>query len=174
MLYLAFFVFLAAIVLFWVSQRQRQSTAMPPGKVIYADTRKWGAVENPLYDAVLKLTGKPDYLVEHGGEIIPVEVKSSKVRNEPYDAHVFQLAVYCKLVETEYRRRPSYGILHYPQKTFRIDYTEELEDSLLDVLADMRRDEFRTSVPRDHQVLARCAKCGYRAKCDQSLEPEKS
>lgn len=174
MLYLAFFVFLTAIVFFWMSSRQRQSSALPRGKVIYADTRHWGPVEKPLYHAGLKLTGRPDYLVEHGSEMIPVEVKSSRILSAPYDSHIFQLAVYCKLVETEYGHRPPYGILQYPQKTFRIDYTEELEDSLFDVLADMRRNEFRTNVKREHQVLARCAKCGYRSKCNQSLEKEKS
>ncbi len=170
MLYLAFLAILAAMVLFLISARQRESSALPRGKVIYADTRKWGAVEEPLYDPALKLTGKPDYLVEHGDEIIPVEVKSSRIQNTPHESHILQLAAYCMLVEKEYDRRPSYGILRYPQKAFRIDYTGELESRLLDVLADMRRLELQTSVKREHNIPARCAKCGYRSKCNQALE----
>ena len=170
MLYLALLAALAAVILFIISTRQRETTALPSGKVIYADTRKWRSVEEALYDPILKLSGKPDYLVEHGDEIIPVEVKSSHVQDYPYESHIMQLTIYCMLVEKEYGQRPSYGILRYPKKTFRIDYTSKLESRLLDVLADMRRHEFQSTVKREHNITARCAKCGYRSKCNQVLE----
>ena len=38
-------------ILFWQSARQRQATGLPGGRVIYTDTRAWGPVEKPLYDA---------------------------------------------------------------------------------------------------------------------------
>ena len=41
-------------------------------------TRGWGKLERPLYDQALDLTGKPDYLVQQNGQIIPVEVKSGR------------------------------------------------------------------------------------------------
>jgi CRISPR-associated exonuclease Cas4 len=53
-----------------------------------------------------------------------------------------------------------------------VDYTPELEVALLDQLAEMRRDEMRSDVPRSHESAARCRGCGFRKVCDQSLAGE--
>ncbi|PIU90802.1 MAG: CRISPR-associated protein Cas4, partial [Anaerolineae bacterium CG06_land_8_20_14_3_00_57_67] len=151
MLYVALALLLFALVLFWLASRQRREAGLPGGRVIYTDTRAWGAVEKPLYDHLLELTGKPDYLVEQNGKIIPVEVKSGRTPEAPYDSHIFQLAAYCLLVEKTFGKRPPYGIIHYPSRDFAVDYTPQLESSLLDVLADMRRDEHRANVERSHE-----------------------
>jgi len=161
--------FLLALYLFWQSGRQRRQAGLPGGRVIYSDTRGWGAVERPLYDHSLGLAGKPDYLVRQGGSIIPVEVKSRRAPEAPYDAHIFQLASYCLLVEKNYHVRPPYGILHYNDRDFAIDYTPELEFALMDLLADMRRDERKDEVDRSHEQATRCTRCGFRNLCDQSL-----
>ena len=64
------------ILIFWLARRQQKSSGLPTGKVIYADTSKWGRVQKPLHDFKdWVLTGRPDYLVEQDGMIIPVEVK---------------------------------------------------------------------------------------------------
>ena len=47
------------------------------------------------------------------------------------------------LVEKTYGKRPPYGIIHYSDRDFAIDYTPELEFALMDLLADMRRDEIK-------------------------------
>jgi CRISPR-associated exonuclease Cas4 len=174
MLVFAILALIIAILLFWQSGRQRKSLGLPAGRVIYTDTRGWGPVEQPLYDAELGLTGKPDYLVESGSELIPVEVKSSRVSSAPYDSHIFQLAVYCLLVQRHYGKRPAYGILHYPNRTFAIDYTPELEKALLELLQEMRKTigaqrADSAGPPRSHDSAARCARCGYRNFCDQNL-----
>ena len=90
-------------------------------------------------------------------------------RQAPYDTHIFQLASYCYLVEKSYGLRPPYGILHYEDRDFAIDYTADLEFSLMDLLAEMRRDEAREQIERSHQQARRCSGCGYRTGCDQSL-----
>ena len=72
MIYLSLFLLLLALLLFWQSGRKRRQTGLPGGRVIYTDTKSWGKVEKPLYDSSMRLTGKPDYLVERGGKIIPV------------------------------------------------------------------------------------------------------
>jgi CRISPR-associated exonuclease Cas4 len=169
MLYTALFLFLLALVLLWLSSRQRKEAGLPGGRIIYTDTRAWGEVEKPLYDAQLGLTGKPDYLVEQNGQIIPVEVKLGKAPDAPYDSHIYQIAAYCLLVQHGMGKRPPYGILHYSDRDFAVDYTPELESNLLDVLAEMRRDEVRSGVARSHEVPARCHRCGYRDLCDQKL-----
>jgi CRISPR-associated exonuclease Cas4 len=161
--------FLFAVLLFWQSARQRRAAGLPGGRVIYSDTRGWGPVEKPLYDADLALTGKPDYLVQQNGRIVPVEVKSSRTPAAPLDAHIFQLAAYCLLVERTLGKRPPYGILHYPGRTFAVDYTPALEEALLDLLAEMRVQERRGEPSRSHDEVARCRACGFRHVCDQRL-----
>jgi len=78
---------ITALLLFWLSARKQKTAGLPGGRVIYADTSGWQPVEKPLYDPILGLTGKPDYLVKKGKQIIPVEVKSSRVMASPYDSH---------------------------------------------------------------------------------------
>lgn len=168
--YLALVLFLIAIFLFWQSSRQQRDAGLPGGRVIYTDTRAWGApLEQPLFNKELSLTGKPDYLVEQKGQIIPVEVKSGRAPESPYDSHIYQLAAYCLLVEKTYGKRPPYGIIHYPSRTFAVDYTPALESSLLDLLADIRRDENRAEVNCSHAEPARCRRCGFRNVCEQKL-----
>ena len=169
MLYLVLFLVILGIFLLWQSTRRRSEAGLPGGRVIYTDTRAWGAVEKPLFDQVLGLTGKPDYLVEREGMIIPVEVKSGRTPAAPYDSHIFQVAAYCLLVEKTYGKRPPYGIIHYPNRDFAVDFTGQLESSLLDQLAEIKRDEVRSNVPRSHEDAARCRGCGFRKVCDESL-----
>jgi CRISPR-associated exonuclease Cas4 len=171
---LALIALMLAWLLFRQSGRQRKAAGLPGGRLIYADTSRWQPVEEPLYDAGLGLTGKPDYLIESGDQIIPVEVKSSPAPQGPYDTHIFQLAAYCALVEGVYHVRPAHGILHYAggqaaAQTYTIEYTPELETALLEVLDEMRLQEKSKDVPRSHTALNRCRGCGYRQVCDQRL-----
>ena len=153
----------------WQAGRRRRRAGLPSGRVIYSDTRLWGKVDAPLYYAPLQLTGKPDYIVRHGEGIVPVEVKSGRAPAAPYDSHVYQLAAYCLLIEKIYGKRPAFGIVHYSDKDFAIDYTAELEASLLRLLEEMRQDESSADVARSHDQARRCARCGFRNVCDQSL-----
>ncbi len=169
LLALVLLLLILAVLSLWQSGRQRRAAGLPGGRVIYTDTHAWGKVEKPLFHAELGLTGKPDYLVEQDGKVIPVEVKSGHTPEAPYDSHIFQLAAYCLLVEKTYGRRPPYGILHYPGRDFAVDYSQELESALLEHLAEMKRDEVRSQVNRSHEEASRCRKCGFRKVCDQSL-----
>ena len=170
MLYLSLVLLLLAVLFFWQSNRQRKAAGLPGGRVIYTDTRGWGdKLERPLFHQALGLTGKPDYLIQQNGQIIPVEVKSGRAPESPYDSHIYQLASYCLLVEKTYGKRPPYGIIHYKDRDFAIDYTQALESSLLDLLAEMKRDEHKKEVGRSHEQAARCVRCGFRKICDQKL-----
>jgi len=165
-----FLLFLSALFLFWQANRARRAAGLPGGRVIYTDTRAWQKTEKPLYDPLSGLTGKPDYLVQlPNGKIIPVEVKSGKGRSAPYDSHIFQAAAYCLLVEKTSGKRPPYAIIHYPDADFAIDYTPSLETALLDLLAEMRRDERKREIPRSHENPRRCAGCGFREVCEEKL-----
>lgn len=158
-----------AVVMFLISGRTRRSAGLPGGRVIYADTGKWEKVEKPLYDPVTQITGRPDYLVRQGKEVIPVEVKSGHTPENPYDSHIYQLAAYCLLVEREFGVRPAYGIIHYNRRTFEIPYTQELESALIDILTEIRQCDRKRNVHRSHVQAARCAGCGFAYTCDQAL-----
>jgi CRISPR-associated exonuclease Cas4 len=173
MLPLAVLFIVLAIILFWLATRQQKASGLPAGRVIYQDTSRWTAVEKPLFDPILGLAGRPDYLVaidgEEGEPIIPVEVKSRHSGQAPYDSHVFQLAAYCLLVERQLGRRPPYGILKYPDRMFSIDFTPELEAALRSTLEAIHSAERLKGVNRSHDSPPRCARCGFRSVCDQNL-----
>lgn len=167
---LALLLILFALALLLLAHRQHKALGMPTGRVIYTDTRAWGApLEQALYDAELGLTGRPDYLVKQKGKIIPVEVKSSRVGAAPYDAHLYQLAAYCLLVERSLGKRPPYGILHYPNRTLTIEYTPQLEKTLLDLLTEMRQHARHKELYRSHEDPERCRGCGFQELCEQRL-----
>lgn len=155
----------------WLKARDMwRESGLPAGKVLRSDMGEWFPQDEPLFAPDLQLLGKPDYLVrEPNGAIIPVEVKSTRAPDEPYQSHILQLAAYCLLVEQNYGKRPFYGILQYRDRAFAIDYTTELEGDLLDVLANMRADLFEENVDRDHEFELRCARCGVREFCQQRL-----
>ena len=170
MQYFALVLLLIAIYLFWQSGRLRRSTGLPGGRIIYTDTRGWGKLEKPLYDPILGLTGKPDYLVRKDDQIIPVEVKSGRSPEAPYDSHIFQLAAYCLLVDRTFNQRPPHGIIHYNDRDFEVAYTPELESTLLDLLAEIQRSGHRREVARSHSEVHRCRNCGFQNTCDQRLK----
>ena len=168
-LYIALAFLLVAFILIVVAGRQRRAAGLPGGRVVYSDTHGWNAVEKPLYDSELGVTGKPDYLILKNGNYIPVEVKTGRTPEAPYDSHIFQVAVYCYLVHKTYGKRPTHGIIHYPNRDYAVDYTRKLESALLDLIADLRVDERRSEVPRSHDDPNRCRRCGYHEMCDEKL-----
>jgi CRISPR-associated exonuclease Cas4 len=169
LLYLIGFLLLIGAVLLWLSGRQRRATGLPAGRVVYSDHSEWGEIETPLYDPTFNLTGKPDYLVERSDEIIPVEVKSSRLKSAPYDSHIYQLAAYCLLIEQTFSIKPAYGILNYVNQDIAVDYTPELEQSLIDTIREMRSLSRRRNIDRSHESANRCRGCGFNSVCDQAI-----
>lgn len=167
--FLVAFFFVLSLALLWWSSRRQKTSGIPAGRIIYSDNRQWNKTEKVLYDAQLGLAGRPDYLVQQGEKTIPVEVKSGHTPETPYDAHIYQLAAYLRLVEVNFSNRPPYGILAYPKRTFTIDYTPELEQALSEIIDDMRSADSRREVDRSHQEPPRCKGCGFRSVCDQKL-----
>jgi CRISPR-associated exonuclease Cas4 len=167
---IAFLLIIMGVLIFWLGRRSQAEAGLPSGRVIYSDTRGWQAIEKPLFSRTHRLTGKPDNLVQHGRDIIPVEVKSARAPGGgPHRSHVLQLAAYCLLIEETYRQRPKYGIVKYADRMFAVDYTESLRAALLDVIAAMRDDLARGETQRSHEQAARCKHCGYRPACPERL-----
>ncbi len=159
----------AALLLWWLAARQQRQLGLPGGRVLYRDMEGRIDLDRPLYAADLDLVGRPDYLLRGADGLVPVEVKSGRTPQQPYESHIYQLAAYCALVERTYGERPSHGIIRYEQRNFTVDYTPELESGLLRVLDQMRADLGRAEVNRSHQQAARCQGCGYLSRCEQAL-----
>jgi CRISPR-associated exonuclease Cas4 len=168
--------FLAALLLaglgIWLLARAgaaHRQTGLPVGRVTYVDTGAWDRCERPLFSGRHRLTGRPDYLVQGRQDVIPVEVKSGAAPEQPYQAHLLQLAAYCLLVEEQEGRAPPYGILKYDDRAFEVDYSPALRAELLDILAGIRGDLRARDVHRSHDEPGRCRGCGYRDRCEQRL-----
>jgi CRISPR-associated exonuclease Cas4 len=169
-----------ALVAGWLALRRasrtRQTAGLPAGRVVYADTDDWRPPDKPLFSAAYGLTGRPDYLVQTRAGLIPVEVKSSATPSQPYPSHVLQLAAYCLLVEETTGQAPPHGLIQYPDTVFEVGYTPTLRSQLLTLLDAMQalysespRRVTDQGIPRSHDEPRRCAGCGYRPVCDQSL-----
>ena len=170
LLLLVFGLFLAAALLLRGSSAGRAASGVPAGEIIYADDDAWHPQRDPLRIDDLRLIGKPDYLVrQRDGQLIPVEVKSGRAPAAPHEGHVLQLAAYCLLVAENFGTRPDHGIIQYEDDAFAIEYTAEMEETLLDLLADMRADLFANDMERSHESPARCRRCAVREACDVRL-----
>jgi CRISPR-associated exonuclease Cas4 len=156
------------LLMLWLSGRMRRETGLPGGRIVSQDTLRPRRAGDVLYDPVLDLTGRPDYLVEHGNQWVPVEVKSGGALAGPRAGHRLQLAAYCRLVEAVYARRPPHGILQYADRSYAIAYTADQEAALRETLEAMRAD-LRRPLDRSHESRERCRACGYRERCDQAL-----
>ncbi|MCD6290683.1 MAG: CRISPR-associated protein Cas4 [Anaerolineae bacterium] len=160
---------LAGIWMLQRSRKLRQASGLPQGQIVYADTDQWREPREPILSRRWGLVGRPDYLVAHGRDLIPVEVKSGRRPSPLYRSHLLQLGAYCLLVEDWTGHRPPHGLLHYENATVQVPFDDTLRQAVIDTLADMRRAARQPDVPRSHNDPARCHRCGVRHACDQSL-----
>jgi CRISPR-associated exonuclease Cas4 len=95
-----------------------QDSLSTPGEILFAKT--------------INLSGKPDYIIHNREGIIPIEVKTGKPPEYPYENHIMQLMAYCLLVDEHYKSRPPGGIIRYQQtgREFKIAYTKDAEDAV--------------------------------------------
>lgn len=157
------------VLFLWMARRGRARSGLPAGQIAYADTDSWRRPERPLLSPELGLTGRPDYLIDTGVEIIPVEIKSHPAPERPYASHVLQLTAYCLLVDTAYGRRPTHGMIKYADRSFKVNYVPGLEEKLRRTLDSIRTDLVAGNAPRNHTHGYRCSACGHREHCDQRL-----
>lgn len=137
------------------------------GRVIDNDLAGQGRLmEDPEWD----LTGTPDYVMETEEGLIPVEVKTGKTPDRPFDSHVMQVACYLRLLEANTTHRPKYGLLTYPQRIFQVAWDDATEQRLRDLVSTIHQAEQSGRADRDHDHPGRCRGCARRAECDQALD----
>jgi len=168
--YLSAFLLALGLVLFFTATQRISEAGLPEGEIIFSDSSKWQPLEKALHDPSIGLSGKPDYVIKLKNMVIPVEIKSNEISNIPYQSHILQLAAYCRLVDKHYEIRPEYGILHYPNRTFRIPYDKAIERKLLNLVSEMRSRDEQEPIQRSHESPQRCRSCGYSTRCDQLLK----
>jgi CRISPR-associated exonuclease Cas4 len=144
----------------------RQRGGLPDGNIAYSDT---DVPAQPLFSNRYGLVGKPDYVVLRNGMPIPIEVKPTRSADEPYESDRMQLVAYCLLLEETNAKAPHFGVLRYRERSFRIDYTPDVRAQLLDQISEMRACLAAAEVERSHDSAARCAVCGFRRSCEESL-----
>ncbi|MEA3144332.1 MAG: CRISPR-associated exonuclease Cas4 [Thermoplasmata archaeon] len=144
----------------------QQAGRIVPGHVIDSDLAGEGQV---LTDPALGLSGKPDYVLKTAHGLVPVEVKTGQTPQRPYDSHALQVASYLHLLEANTGKAPEYGLLTYPQGTFRIGWDDGLRAKLKATLERMAAAEAAGKADRDHEQPGRCRGCARRAACDQRL-----
>ena len=134
------------------------------GRVVASDS----GVSRPapvLRSARYGLAGRPDYLVEERGRVVPVEVKPRRRSTAPWPRDVLQLAAYCLLVEEAEPRFGGYGYLRYASRTFRVDVTETMRANLVRTMAALRADLTADDVDPSHADPRRCALCAMLRAC---------
>lgn len=148
-------VILLGIILFAVSYFLRQRIILPDGDVEYTDSE--GKPGEVLEAKDIPLVGKPDYILKKNGEYVPVEVKTGNTPNAPYKNHIAQLFAYCLLVSDHFEKRPSFGIIRYPDKEVPLQYTKSAEEgvkkTVQEVMEKKRSGAYRTNLT---QVCKKC------------------
>jgi CRISPR-associated exonuclease Cas4 len=159
----------AALVVLLFALRIRRSTGLPWAIVRATDTGGWRQLDAPLISQRAGIIGKPDYVLETRGGLVPVEVKPRRTASAPYDGDMLQLAAYCVLIEDTTGVAPRYGLLRYAEHTFKLRYTSAVRAEVLRIVAAMRDDMQADDVPRSHAQAARCRGCGLAYACDDRL-----
>lgn len=151
--------------------RDEKTAGLGRVRVVYSDTGGWVKVPEPLYSERYGLTGRPDYIVQTREGLAVVEVKPLRHSDEPYESDLMQLAAYCLLLEEDWDEQPAYGLLRYANQTFRLEWTHELRDELLDLLDEMRELQSQKAVLGEtmptpqHDMTVRCRSCGFHYIC---------
>jgi len=151
----------------WLYFRRRE-TGLPDGTVLYSDAGRRHAVR-PLVSQRYRLAGRPDYLVNTGHGVVPIELKSAPCpRSGPRDGDIAQVLAYCVLVEDVLSSRVPYGIIQYADVQRTVPYGGAERESLIELLAEIRRSH-HTTLHRSHSHRARCRSCGYKSVCGEGL-----
>lgn len=169
MQFLAAVLIVLALALLVAAVLLRRHTGLPWGYVAASDVGVGRSLEHPLVAERYGLVGKPDYLIVRGGAPIPLELKPGRRAPQPYDSDLMQLAAYCLLVEETTGHAPPYGLLRYANATFRLEYTPAVRRRLVRLLDEMHSRLDDDDVARSHADPRRCAGCGFRTTCEDSL-----
>lgn len=167
---------IAATVFFYIILKRSRTVAkiknerkVGEGVVDYIDDGSYKP--NVLFSDIHSLSGRPDYILRVGEKYIPVEVKTGRVPKGPLFSHIMQLATYLLIIENSYGT-PPYGILKYETVEHKIEYTEDLRNTLLEKIGEMRNLMVIGEVHRNHNRSGKCRSCSRRRNCPEKIEED--
>jgi CRISPR-associated exonuclease Cas4 len=146
-------------------KREKWQHGIPEGLVLYSDLN---VPAEPLFSRRLRLSGKPDYIIQKGSHLIPVEVKTGR-QQHPQHSHVLQLAAYCQLLEDTSGVFVPEGILVYNTVPYTIPFDPKLRFELDIVMRSMRAYLRDGDVERNHTEPGRCQGCSMKRYCSKNL-----
>lgn len=165
----AFYVLLQAIIEKRPLYRQmNRAIGFRSAKLIYIDKQEEVKQKGVTYGKLLRsekygLSGKPDYIYKLGNELIPLELKSSKVEgNSPLYKDVMQLAAYFLIIEEVYGGKVSRGRIVYQNTMFEVYNRRQLKKELLELMKNMRMMENGSFFPDVKPSYAMCRYCPCR------------
>jgi CRISPR-associated exonuclease Cas4 len=115
------------------------------------------------------ISGRPDFIIENDGSILPVEFKSGRKPAGPLFSHIMQVSAYCRLVEDNYGMRPDYGLIYYGTRSFAVDYDDDVEMLLMKKVGEMRIAAEKGEAHRNHSRPGKCLNCSRRSVCTERL-----
>jgi len=147
-------------------KQNKNSLHLPNGDVTYADLHK---PAKPLFSIIHRLSGKPDYILNHDDMLIPVEYKSGRYTH-PASHHILQLAAYCQLIEDVEDHYVPFGWIVYPTGRFKIPFNAQLRLQLQHTMDEIREQINNIPPERPHNFARRCRTCSYNAVCPGKIE----
>jgi CRISPR-associated exonuclease Cas4 len=160
--------FVALGVLVRASAKSRGGAFDLSDEILYTDAGR--STADLLVSDRYQLIGRPDYILEEGGELIPVERKDRMLTHSgPHESERLQLAAYCLLLEEREGRPMHRGRLQYQNTSLDITFDEALRRKLLTTLAAIQASADLVDVRRSHPSPARCRTCAFRMQCTESL-----
>lgn len=146
----------------YYTRRLKDKYHIQKGKVSYSDLSDSGSV---LFSKKYRISGKPDYIVNENGKMIPVEFKTGSY-SYPLKNHVFQLAAYCHLVEENYGGFVPFGVLVYDQVSeHRVSFDPCLRFELESTIKEMRSVLKTGRIVLNHSNSGRCKGCSMKGFC---------
>ncbi len=146
---------------------ERKKMQMPEGEIIYVDLEDESS--EVLISRRYGLSGRPDHIIEKNGRFIPVELKTGRTPRGPLFSHIVQVGAYCLIIEDVTGKAPPNGIIKYPEKSFEIEFTEELKGIVLKKREELLSDLERGEAHRNHNRPGKCRNCSRRNICPERL-----
>jgi CRISPR-associated exonuclease Cas4 len=145
----------------------RKKMKVPDGEIIYVDLDDESS--KLLVSENYGLTGRPDHIIKKDGHYIPVELKTGRTPRGPLFSHIIQVCTYCIIIEDIMGKKPPYGIIKYPKRSFEIEYTEDMKKMVLDLMDKLLSDLEKGGAHRNHNRPGKCRNCSRRDICPERL-----
>jgi len=159
-------VFYFALKRHQVVEASKEEQGIDEGEVDYVDGDK--IRPKVLFSDIHNLSGRPDYILKINNRHVPVEVKTGRIPRGPLFSHILQLACYMLIIENNFGT-PPYGILRYGEREHKIEYTEDLRETLMKKISEMREIIKDGEAHRNHKREGKCRSCSRREKCPERI-----